>query len=62
MTPLPHCLALATIFIVPMALAADADNGERLAQRVAKFPPHAGARPVMWSRQAQGGRADQHRE
>jgi mono/diheme cytochrome c family protein len=33
MTPLPHCLALATIFIVPTALAADADNGERLAQR-----------------------------
>src|SRR5271166_4063943 len=33
MTPVPHCLALATIFIVPAALAADADNGERLAQR-----------------------------
>jgi mono/diheme cytochrome c family protein len=31
--PLPHCVALATIFIAPTALAADADNGERLAQR-----------------------------
>lgn len=31
--PISHCLALAGIFIAPTALAADADNGARLAQR-----------------------------
>ena len=31
--PISHCFALAAIFIAPTALAADADNGERLAQR-----------------------------
>lgn len=31
--PISHCLALTAIFIAPTALAAAADNGERLAQR-----------------------------
>lgn len=31
--PIGHCLALAGIFIAPTALAADVDNGKRLAQR-----------------------------
>jgi mono/diheme cytochrome c family protein len=33
LNPTGHCLALAAIFIAPTAFAADADNGERLAQR-----------------------------
>lgn len=31
--PLRHCLIFAAIFVGPTAVAADADNGERLAQR-----------------------------
>ena len=31
--PLRHCLTLVAIFVAPSVLAADADNGERLAQR-----------------------------